>query len=38
MYLKTVYIAIVYTGIELAGIVFIIITDKKREKARVFTL
>jgi len=38
MCLKVVYIATVYAGIGLVGIVFVIITDKKREKAGAFTL
>ena len=38
IYLKAVYIAIACARIELVGIVFVIITDKKREKARAFTL
>jgi len=38
MCLKAAYIAIVYTRIGLIGIVFIIITDKRKEKTRVFTL
>jgi len=38
MCLKAAYIATVYTGIGLTGIVFAIITDKRREKAGAFTL
>ena len=38
IYLKAVYIAIVCAGIGLIGIAFTIITDKRREKARAFTL
>jgi len=38
MCLKAVYITIVCARIGLVGIVFIIITDKKREKTGAFTL
>jgi len=38
MCLKAVYITIVYARIGLVGIVFVIITDKRREKAKAFTL
>jgi len=38
MCLKAVYIATVYTRIGLIGIVFIIIMNKRKEKAGVFTL
>jgi len=38
MCLKAVYINTAYTRIGLIGIVFIIITDKRREKAGAFTL
>ena len=38
MYLKAVYIATVYTRIGLTGIVFAIITNKRRENAGAFTL
>jgi len=38
MCLKVVYIAIAYAGIRLVGIVFVIIMDKRREKAGAFTL
>ena len=38
MYLKVAYIAIAYAGIGLTKIVLAIITDKKREKAKAFTL
>jgi len=38
MCLKAVYIIIAYARIGLVGIVFAIITDKRKKKARVFTL
>jgi len=38
MCLKVAHIAIVYAGIGLTGIIFAIITDKRREKAGAFTL
>jgi len=38
IYLKVVYIATAYTGIGLIGIIFIIIIDKRREKAGAFIL
>jgi len=38
MCLKVVYIAIACARIGLAGIVFVIIMDKRKEKARAFTL
>jgi len=38
MYLKVVYITTAYTRIGLVGIVFVIITDKRKEKAGAFTL
>jgi len=38
MCLKVVYITIAYTRIGLIEIIFVIIIDKRREKARAFTL
>ena len=38
IYLKVAYIAIVYAGIGLIGIIFVIIINKRRENARAFTL
>ena len=38
MCLKAVYIATACAGIVLTGIVFAIITDKRKEKAGAFTL
>ena len=38
MCLKAAYITTAYAGIELTGIIFAIITDKRREKAGAFTL
>ena len=38
MCLKVAYIAIAYAGIGLIGIVFTIITNKRRENAGAFTL
>jgi len=38
MYLKVAYIITVYTRIGLIGIIFAIITDKRKEKAGAFTL
>jgi len=38
MYLKAVYITTACARIGLVGIIFVIITDKKREKAGAFTL